>query len=86
VTTHRTQTYSYKALVVEVHDGDTLTVDIDLGLGTSHHDFDLGFHLRIAAGRLILRAPLRLYGCNAAELNTQGGHADRQGPRAHAHR
>jgi micrococcal nuclease len=34
----------YSATVIEVHDGDTVTLDIDLGL----HDHRVGEHIRLA--------------------------------------
>lgn len=36
--------YHYRAIVKEVHDGDTITVDIDLGFHTWIHDE----HIRLA--------------------------------------
>lgn len=48
--------YEYFAIVQKVHDGDTCTVDLDLGLDTWKHGLTL-----------------RLYGCNARELNQPGG-------------
>jgi endonuclease YncB( thermonuclease family) len=38
--------YEYNAVVTDVHDGDTITVNLDLGVGTWHHDF----HVRLIGG------------------------------------
>ena len=38
--------YEYSAVVTDVHDGDTITVDLDLGLDTWKHDF----HVRLDGG------------------------------------
>jgi endonuclease YncB( thermonuclease family) len=47
------------AHVVEVHDGDTVTVDIEM---------DAGFH-----DSLVRRRPMRLLGINTRELDEPGG-------------
>jgi endonuclease YncB( thermonuclease family) len=36
--------YEYGAIVTGVHDGDTITVDLDLGLDTWKHDFHVRLH------------------------------------------
>jgi micrococcal nuclease len=66
-------TYTYRGQVLEVHDGDTVRLDLDLGVGTSHRDIDLGFDVHILGRRLRLREDVRLYGCNAIELAQPGG-------------
>jgi endonuclease YncB( thermonuclease family) len=54
--------FQYNAIVVSVHDGDTLNVVIDRGMyeytGSADHPL-----------------PVRLLGCNAAEKGTPGGDA-----------
>lgn len=56
----------YKARVVEVHDGDTILLDIDLGFGhfISARDWD---------NRPWLSC--RVFGINAPELSTEAGQA-----------
>lgn len=54
----------YKARVVDVHDGDTLSLDIDLGFGM----FVVGKSL---SGQSLLSC--RLFGINAPELSTPAG-------------
>lgn len=54
----------YKARVVSIHDGDTLSLDIDLGFGV------------ILAAQSFTGSPFlrcRLYGINAPELSTPEG-------------
>jgi endonuclease YncB( thermonuclease family) len=66
--------YTYRGEVVEIHDGDTLRVDLDLvGVAGRHADVELGFDVHIAAHRLRLREDVRLKGCNAIELAAPGG-------------
>lgn len=66
--------YTYRGQVLEVHDGDTLRVDLDLiGVAGKHLDVDLGFDVHIASHRLRLREDVRLKGCNAIELAAPGG-------------
>jgi endonuclease YncB( thermonuclease family) len=58
----------YPARVVEVHDGDTIDLDIDLG-------FD---HMIVARGwDDSARLSCRIYGINAPELKTTAGNAAR---------
>jgi len=57
-----------------VHDGDSYTVDCDLG-PIYGHDRDLGMGLRVFKRRLIARIHVRLAHYNAAELGTPGGDA-----------
>jgi endonuclease YncB( thermonuclease family) len=66
-------TFTYRGQILTVHDGDTVRVDLDLGIGTSHKDIDLGFDIHITGRRLRLREDVRLYGCNAIELSQPGG-------------
>lgn len=47
--------YIYNAVVLKVHDGDTLDLNVDLGFNTWHI------------------SPFRLLGCNARELDMEGG-------------
>lgn len=70
---------TFKATVINVHDGDTVTLDIDLGLKlTRYNDRDLGFHIHIKDGGARLHNATRLYGINAPELNTLAGHDSTQ--------
>lgn len=65
----------YKATVAAIHDGDTFDVDIVLAtVGKVKRDTDLGFNVhRNPAGVTLERQSVRLYGCNAAELDTPAG-------------
>jgi endonuclease YncB( thermonuclease family) len=54
----------YRARCVAIHDGDTLTLDIDLGFGV------IVSGLSITGGD---RLTCRLFGINAPELATQAG-------------
>lgn len=65
--------YTYRGQVLDVHDGDTVRVDLDLHIGSTHHDIDLGFDVHIASHHLRLREDVRLKGCNAIELAQPGG-------------
>lgn len=65
--------HTYPATVLDVHDGDTFKATIDLGIGTTAKDRDLGFHLYVENHRLVLHADVRLAGCNARELAQPGG-------------
>lgn len=67
--------FTYRGQVLEVHDGDTVRIDLDLGVGSRHGDIDLGFDVHITGRRLRLREDVRLYGCNAIELSQPGGPA-----------
>lgn len=57
----------YPGSVVSVHDGDTVTVALDI------HS-DPGFNLALDA---TLTVPIRIYGINAPELSTADGKAAR---------
>lgn len=70
----------YKATVANIHDGDTLDVDIVLAPSRAHRkvaDADLGFdvHLVSGVGVKLERQSVRLLGCNAPELSTDAGKA-----------
>jgi endonuclease YncB( thermonuclease family) len=54
--------YTYKATVCSAHDGDSIHVDIDLGFG-----------LTLGSDNSVPGAMLRLAGCNARELEEEGG-------------
>ena len=54
----------YKARIVEVHDGDTLGLDIDLGFG-------MFAAAKSLSGKSLLSC--RLFGINAPELSTPAG-------------
>lgn len=64
---HNDKLYFYRAVVRSVYDGDTLRVDIDMGLGLWNRGQD---------GKGVI---LRLYGCNAPELK---GASSEQGKRS----
>lgn len=68
----------YPAVVVGIHDGDTVEVDVVLArrAGAMPVDHDLGFHVhRRHEGIVLARQAVRLYGCNAPELATAAGQA-----------
>lgn len=69
----------YKATVVNLHDGDTIDVDIVLcptGKVRPGHEHDLGFGIwRTTRGTELRRQSVRLNGCNAPELATAEGKA-----------
>lgn len=70
----------YRATVAGIHDGDTIYVDVVLVPSRLHRhtpDVDLGFnvHLVDRQGVILEHQSVRLYGCNAAELNTIEGKA-----------
>lgn len=54
----------YPARCVAVHDGDTITLDVDLGFGILLSGLDLDGHPRLSC---------RVFGVNAPELNTPAG-------------
>jgi micrococcal nuclease len=60
--------FEYQAIVVSVHDGDTITLDVDLGFGNWMHDVKL---------RLYGPSPTANMGLNAPELPTAEGKAAR---------
>lgn len=65
----------WAAVVTKVHDGDTVTLDIDLNryVKSRKSALDLGFHLHVVHNHLRLHNATRLYGINAPELNTPEG-------------
>ena len=70
----------YKATVVEIHDGDTIDVDLVLVASHAHRhepDVDLGFNVHAVSGQGVVleRQSVRLLGCNAPELATDAGKA-----------
>lgn len=69
----------YPAIVVGVHDGDTIYVDVVLAkLSRSKKDVDLGFNVhRDLRGIVLERQSVRLFGCNAPELFTPAGRASK---------
>ena len=58
--------YCYRAIVRSVYDGDTLRVDVDMGLGLWNRGQD---------GKGVI---LRLYGCNAPELKGASSEAGKR--------
>lgn len=64
---------TWTATVTNVHDGDTISVTIDLGATAHGGDKDYGFHIYRESNRLVMHADIRLLGCNAAELAAPGG-------------
>lgn len=67
-----TPSQTHPAVVLAVHDGDTITVRVTLA-STRLKDTDLGFHVYAEGRKLTLHIPVRLLGCNAIELNQPGG-------------
>lgn len=70
----------YQVIVVEIHDGYTVFVDIVLIASKAHRhvpDEDLGFNIHIISGVgvVLKRQSVRLLGCNAPELATPAGKA-----------
>lgn len=66
----------YQATVSEIHDGDTIAVDVVLAHPTGRYpgDKDLGFGVHRTRTGIVLEAMwVRLYGCNAPELATPAG-------------
>jgi endonuclease YncB( thermonuclease family) len=71
-----TRTWSVPGDVVEVIDGDTVRVDIDLGPHGAHRSaaLDLGWHIRVdPEGHVRLLTDVRIEGINAPEKNTPAG-------------
>jgi endonuclease YncB( thermonuclease family) len=64
---------AWRAQVTDVHDGDTLTTAVVLGLAAHGADHDYGFHIYKESDKLVLHADVRLLGCNAIELRDAGG-------------
>lgn len=64
---------AWQAVVTEVHDGDTVTVDLDTGRYLHGHDKTLGLHLYVEGNHLHVHQALRLAGINAIELDQPGG-------------
>lgn len=69
---------SWPATVTKIHDGDTVTLDVDLRRYAAGSDQTLGFHLYIQNRHLHIHQALRLFGINAAELATPAGAAAHQ--------
>lgn len=65
--------YTYPAVVIAIHDGDTCKLNVDLGQGINLVDRDFGFHLYVESKRLHLHETFRFFGINAPELVTQAG-------------
>lgn len=70
-----TLTYEWAATVLDVHDGDTVHLDIDVATRVRGKDRDLGFHLHVETGGLHYHPSVRLLGLNAPELATPAGQA-----------
>lgn len=77
-----TPNYTYKATVLSIHDGDTVSFSVPLMKVPSNWGArSLGFHLYVEdvpwlGGRQVcLHAPMRFLGLNADELATAGGKA-----------
>lgn len=66
-------TKTFPAVVTQIVDGDTFKVTVDLGVGTTAKDRDLGFHLYIENKRIVMHGDIRLLGCNAREHDAPGG-------------
>lgn len=70
----------YPAVVSEIHDGDTIKVDILLIKRRfrlfNREDQDLGFNVWLTKKGVELKGQsVRFYGCNAPELSTDAGKA-----------
>lgn len=63
----------FTAVVLKVHDGDTVTLDIDLRKYVAGKDRTLGFHIYLQSRGLHLHNATRFYGINAPELATPEG-------------
>jgi endonuclease YncB( thermonuclease family) len=57
----------YSARIIDVHDGDTIHMDIDLGFGIILAAYNLKDEVQLAC---------RVYGINARELRTEQGKED----------
>lgn len=66
-------TYQYNATVIDVHDGDTMHLDVDLKRSVRGTAFDLGFSVYGQAGHLHVHEDFRLLGINAPELANPDG-------------
>ena len=66
-------TVAYNATISHIHDGDTLTLWVDIKRSTQLVDQYLGFNVYVQAHRLVLRAVVRMYGINAPELANPDG-------------
>lgn len=64
---------TWNAIVTNVHDGDTVTLDVDLAKKITGKDKTFGFHVYAEQGRLRFHNATRLYGINAPELATPQG-------------
>lgn len=65
----------FTAVVLKVHDGDTITLDINLNKYIGGKDRDFGFHIYSQSHGLHLHNSTRFYGINAPELITPEGKA-----------
>jgi endonuclease YncB( thermonuclease family) len=63
----------YSAVVVKVKDGDTISASVRLLSLRRFRDRDLGFHLYIEGGWLVLHEDFRFFGINANEHGTPEG-------------
>ena len=64
--------YSAQAKVLDIHDGDTMTVAI-LIKKTRMRDQDLGYHIHVENGWITLHTAVRMYGINAPEMSIPAG-------------
>jgi endonuclease YncB( thermonuclease family) len=69
---------NFSAIVLKVHDGDTVTLDIDLNKYAAGKDRTFGFHIYLQSNRLHLHNSTRFYGINAPELATPEGKVSQQ--------
>lgn len=77
--------YQYRAVIRSIHDGDTITVDIDLGFGVQLHDQKIRLYginapeLSTAEGVAAREALVALAGdSTAVVLETQKAEGDRE--------
>jgi endonuclease YncB( thermonuclease family) len=66
---------AFRAQVLQVIDGDTVKLSVDLASAGRRNDADLGFHVYVEGHRLRLHYSFRLLGLNCAEHGTPSGDA-----------
>jgi len=69
------QNYTYSANVLDVHDGDTIHLDVKLRTMLARGTTDLGFSVYVEGRWLRVHEDFRLLGIDCAELGTPSGDA-----------
>ena len=69
------QNYTYSANVLDVHDGDTIHLDVKLRTMLARGTTDLGFSVYVEGRWRRVHEDFRLLGINCAELGTPSGDA-----------